>query len=366
MADRFAAGGRLIAIGVSPAARSDVRHVAVEFVHPVIVGKRALPALGITSDAGDPVRHLATLALPHDIVFAFGVNGGDECAPLAAVVAAARARGCLTIATDRAGADFDFCSPSPQDDPFVWQELVETLYHVLWELVHVFLEHVTARPPRSAVDIGPGASAFLYPFLTDRPRDLAALAGDVSRSVVTKADETDTLRTRTLTDDGGDAIRAAAHAIRQRLESGGTVLAFGNGGSATDATDLVADLRAPPAATALSPRRALDLCEDEAILTALMNDVGPDVVFARQIIAYGGPSDVAVGFSTSGSSRNLVTALEQARRRQMLTVAFTGYDGGRIAAEELADHVIVVPSQYIPRIQEAHATAYHIMRLLIG
>jgi D-sedoheptulose 7-phosphate isomerase len=130
--------------------------------------------------------------------------------------------------------------------------------------------------------------------------------------------------------------------------------------------DFVADLCEPPSALGATRRSALDLTADSSIITALTNDVGPDVVFARQIIAYGSERDVAVGFSTSGSSRNVIAAFAEARGRGLLTVCFAGYDGGRIAAERLADHVIVASSEYVPRIQEAHATAYHAIRVLIG
>jgi D-sedoheptulose 7-phosphate isomerase len=78
------------------------------------------------------------------------------------------------------------------------------------------------------------------------------------------------------------------------------------------------------------------------------------------------PRDVAVAFSTSGGSVNIVEALAEARRRGLATIAFVGYDGGRIAAERLADHVIVVDSEHIPRIQEAQASAYHALRELVG
>jgi D-sedoheptulose 7-phosphate isomerase len=156
---------------------------------------------------------------------------------------------------------------------------------------------------------------------------------------------------------------AAAARLRDVLDGGGTVHACGNGGSATDAMDFVADLRT--ARDGLPARRALDLTEDAAILSAISNDVGTDAVFARQIIAYARPGDALVAFSTSGESRNVVHALEEARRRGLASVAFVGYDGGRIAADALADHVVLSPSQHIPRVQEAQATAYHIVRALI-
>jgi D-sedoheptulose 7-phosphate isomerase len=158
------------------------------------------------------------------------------------------------------------------------------------------------------------------------------------------------LRTQTITENR-DELVATAGSLRDAFASGCKLLAFGNGGSATDAMDLVADLR---------PRHpALDLTEDAAILTAIANDVGVENIFQRQVIAYGRPGDVAVALSTSGNSANIIAALGEARARGLVTVAFVGYDGGRVAAENLADHVIVTRSQHIPRIQEAQASAYH-------
>jgi D-sedoheptulose 7-phosphate isomerase len=360
MADRFVAGGRLVALGWSPAARSDVRHVAVEFVHPVIVGKRALPAIGLSQSAGG-ARSLESLIAPDDVVLAFGDAGGATGHAVVAAVESARRCGALTVAFDSLGAEVEL-KPS-SDDAFVRQECVETLYHVLWELVHVFFEHGIVGRGSIA---HPGQSAFLYPFLTDAPRDRAPVIDDVARSALTKARDVNTLRARTLDESASLELMAAAAAMRDRLEAGGAVLTVGNGGSATDAMDLAADLLEPPVSLGLVPRRALDLTDDAAILTALANDVGPDVVFARQVAVYASPRDVVVAFTTSGNSRNIIAALDAARRRGLLTIAFTGYDGGRIGAEQLADHIINAPSEYVPRIQEAHATAYHALRTLLG
>jgi D-sedoheptulose 7-phosphate isomerase len=128
--------------------------------------------------------------------------------------------------------------------------------------------------------------------------------------------------------------------------------------------DAVADLRTPPAAR-WPARRALDLTDDAAILTAIANDVGVEPMFARQVIAYGREGDALLAFSTSGGSANILAALAEARRRRLLTVALVGYDGGQIAADGLADHVIVSRSQHIPRIQEAQASAWHVLRELV-
>ncbi len=363
MAERFARGGRLIALGASPPACSDVRHVTVEFVHPVIVGKRALPAIGVTRGGGPLALQMELFCRPDDIAIAFG-DVGDAPEPNAEIreaVATVRRRGCLTIAFHPCGAEWEFLPPS--DDPFVRQELAETLYHILWELVHVFFEHpglLAGRTSRAVHDVG--GSSFLYPFLAQQETGLDTVLRDVARSARMKAAEISELRVRTV-GAAREVLLASAAALRTVLDAGGTVLVFGNGGSATDAMDLVADLRTPP--HGWPARRALDLTEDPAVLTAIANDIGTDAIFSRQVIAYGGPGDAAIAISTSGSSRNIVQALAEARSRGMATVALVGYDGGRILAERLAEHVIVTPSEHIPRIQEAQATVCHLLRELL-
>ncbi|MFL5955483.1 MAG: SIS domain-containing protein [Gaiellaceae bacterium] len=321
LARAFVRGGRLLAVGGSAQDWSDARHVAVEFVHPVIVGKRALPAIAVARDV------LEQLQRDQDATIEFE--------PLRVTLG---------------GEEWRFDVPSA--DPFVRQEIAETTYHLLWELVHVFFDHLGGS------NAGAGASGFLYPFLEQREVDLDGVVADVRRSVLLKAGEVAKLRLRTL-EDGRRALAAAAAAMR----TGGMTLVFGNGGSATDAEDLVADLRGAP--QGWPARRALDLTDNGAILTALANDVGAEVLFQRQVIAHGAAGDVAIAISTSGGSANVILALEEARRRGLVTVAFLGYDGGRIAAEALADHVVVAPSQHIPRIQEAQASAYHVLRELV-
>ena len=176
------------------------------------------------------------------------------------------------------------------------------------------------------------------------------MLADVRASTLEKAGEVTALRS--VIDTG--AIARAADKLRQRLEQGGRLLAFGNGGSATDAQDLAADAlaRGFPAAA---------LNNDAATVTAVANDVGTEQVFARQLIALGRPGDVAIAISTSGGSPNVVRAIEEAHERGLTTVALAGYEGGRLAALDALDHLFVVPSDHIPRIQEAQATIYHLL-----
>ncbi len=356
MAERFARGGRLIAFGQTPSARSDARHVAVEFVHPVIVGKRALPAIGLVAEGGDITRQVELIAAGEDIAIAFGV--GDDDGQAARAIMVARSRGCLTVAFSRAtGAEWEFDPPS--HDPHVRQELVETLYHVLWELVHVFFDHrglLTGRAARQTHDAG--ASSFLYPFLSEQESSLVAVLDDVHRSALMKSQEVGALRRQTLTDNR-DALIAAAQTLTTMFDAGGKLLALGNGGSATDAMDVVADFHS-------AGHPAIDLTEDTSIITAIANDIGTDAIFSRQVIAYGAAGDTLIALSTSGNSANVISALDEARRRDLATMALVGYDGGRIGSEGLADHVIVTRSEHIPRIQEAQASAYHALCELVG
>lgn len=199
-------------------------------------------------------------------------------------------------------------------------------------------------------------SGTLYPFLGGGAADEAAVLADVRTSTLRKAADVTELRAALLERSGEALVRAAGLAA-ERLRAGGTLLAFGNGGSATDAQDLVADLTGPPEGR--RPLPALCLVADRGMLTAVANDVGFEEVFARQVIAHGREGDVAVGFSTSGRSASVVRGLEEAHHRGLLTVAFAGYDGGVLAEEDRVDALVVAPSSYIPRIQEAHATAYH-------
>jgi len=157
MARRFHQGGRLLAFG-NGAWATDAQHVSVEFVHPVIVGKRALPALALTNDsatlsglmAGGArdmpfVRQLQVLARPQDIAMGFSPDG--YCANIAAALDTARRKGLLTLGlTGGDGgllreSELDFCFVVPSDDPLAIQETHETLYHILWELVHIYFEH---------------------------------------------------------------------------------------------------------------------------------------------------------------------------------------------------------------------------------
>jgi len=347
MAQRFLRGGRLLAFGRGASA-TDAQHVAVEFVHPVIVGKRALPALDLSAAFE---AWLPAIVRDSDIVMGFASGDGPRVDDaVAAALATARGCGAQTLALP--GRNADFALDPPDGDAFVSQELIEILYHTLWETVHVFFEH----RERGHEDVG--ASAFLYPFLGGAKQDTSGVIGDVASSIQAKAADDERLREHVAREQA-DRIAETIVAIRHRLDRGATLLFFGNGGSATDANDWAIDcVSAPPGSHAI---RAVSLSMEPASLTAIANDIGRDAIFLRQLIAHGRPGDVAVAISTSGGSANVIAALEEARKRDMLTVALLGYDGGEIARRGVADLPVVVPCDYIPRIQEVQASIYHVM-----
>lgn len=196
----------------------------------------------------------------------------------------------------------------------------------------------------------------LYPFLYSGTSDVDAVLEQVRQSTVDKTREITELRADVLRRDGA-RLTTCAERMAARFAEGGRLLAFGNGGSATDAQDLVG-LFLSPADDSL-PLPAFSLTSDIAVITALSNDVGFDVVFARQLGAFGRSTDIAVGLSTSGNSANLLRAFDEASRRGMLTIGIAGYDGGKMAELDSIDHLFVVPSPSVHRIQEAQTTIYH-------
>ena len=185
----------------------------------------------------------------------------------------------------------------------------------------------------------------------------ADLIAEVQNSTVEKARDICALRA-TVQNQCGPRILAAGRAIADRTRANGKLLAFGNGGSATDAQDVAADCLWPPL-PGWQRLPAMALTNDSGVVTAIGNDVGFDHVFSRQIIAFGRAEDVAVGFSTSGASRNVIAALTEARARGLLTVAMSGGDGGELARSPVVDFCFTAPSEHLPRIQEAHATIWH-------
>ncbi|MDP8927793.1 MAG: SIS domain-containing protein [Actinomycetota bacterium] len=207
----------------------------------------------------------------------------------------------------------------------------------------------------------------LYPFLYAGDTDLDDVLAEVRRSTVAKAQEIVRLREQVL-DQYGAQLAECAQAMADSFAAGGRLLAFGNGGSSTDAQDVSSMFLQGDGGR---PLPALSLAADIAVVTALSNDIGFDVVFARQLAAMGRPGDIALGLSTSGNSGNLVSAFEEAARRGMVTVGIAGGQGGKMAEADTIEHLFVIPSASVHRIQEAQTTVYHVLweltqRILAG
>ena len=391
MARAFRGGGRLLVFGTGTAA-TDAQHVSVEFVHPVIVGKRALPAFSLAADSATVTgvagsagleavfaHQLRVLGRPTDI--ALGISGDGECPAVTRALVAARELGMTTVAliggnsgsggnsgNTRSGGEIaklelaDHFLTVESDDPRVVKEGHVTLYHLLWELTHAFLEQPHAADPAQSTEPAGEGITGLYPFLYSGEASITELTAEVAASARAKITEIVELR-REIGVAEAQNLAACAKALARGFADGATLLAFGNGGSSSDAQDVVHTFLDPgPGATA---RPALCLTNDTAVLTALSNDVGFDVVFARQLQAVGRPGDIAVAVSTSGGSANVLAALAAARKSGMRTVGFAGYDGGRMAEPGLVDHLFAVPSASVHRIQEIQTTLYHVLWELV-
>lgn len=405
-------GGVLLAHG-SGGAATDAARVAVGFMHPVGEGKRAFPALSPSNDpTGATLR--AQIFRGDDIALSITHGPVDE-ASRAFLDAGAR-RGALTVALVGAG------DPAPRadhvltvdsSDPHVVQEAQAVACDLLAELVDAFFEHPglledacltcgdIALPGRvvaltdhgatvdfeglseevaceliedvaagdvllchagvalerldGAPEEGPISPSFVYPFLERVESDIASVLRDARRATAQKG--RDVLQMQRSLDIA--EIDACATKIHERLLSGGRVLTFGNGGSATDAQDVAADLLD-------QGWTAMALGNDGATMTAIAVDYGFENVFSRQVETLGHSRDVVVALSTGRSSQNLVPALAAAHHRGMLTCAILGHDAGLISELEWLDHLLLVPSDDAPRVHEAQSTICHLILEAIG
>jgi D-sedoheptulose 7-phosphate isomerase len=205
-------------------------------------------------------------------------------------------------------------------------------------------------------------SQLLYPMLSAQPAAGDSLVLELARAPLEKSAESNRLRLLLL-EEFGDEIVSTAAEMAVAFRNGGRLLALGNGGSATSAADIVTELLVPSGGAVPIP--ALCLTNDIAVVTGIGNDVGFNDVFVRQIIALGRAGDVVLAVSASGNSENLVRGLGEARRRDMTTIAICGYDGGRLAREQVSDHCFVVRSSSVHRIQEVQMTLYHLLTDLV-
>ncbi len=195
------------------------------------------------------------------------------------------------------------------------------------------------------------STGFLYPFIESEETDAGSLLDDLSASARGKAAESARLQRESL-DEYGPTLSTAGIEMAERFLRGGRLYTLGNGGSSTDAATLASLFSRPARGRAVA---AWSLAADEAVVTALGNDVGFELIFKRQIIAHARDRDVAIALSTSGNSEDLMSAITEAKRRGLLTIGFSGHDGGRMAVADDLDHCFTVHSQSIHRIQESHA-----------
>jgi D-sedoheptulose 7-phosphate isomerase len=201
----------------------------------------------------------------------------------------------------------------------------------------------------------------LYPFLYERGSDLAPVLDQVRHSTAEKAREIVSLR-GVMAERYGGMLAQCADDLARAFADGARLMAFGNGGSSSDSAAVATAFANPPHGR---PLPAISLTGDVCALTALANDVSYDVVFSRQVAAWGRSGDIALGLSTSGGSANVLLAMEEANRRGLITVGFAGYDGGRMAEADTIDYLFTVPSSSVHRIQEAQTTTYHVLWELV-
>ena len=200
---------------------------------------------------------------------------------------------------------------------------------------------------------------FLYPFLHGKPQDATRLDEGLLESVRQKAKHSVDVKQEFFAENAEKMV-AIARAIAEVYESGGKLLAMGNGGSSCDAAHVTVEFEHP--ITAGRPAlTAINLGSDIAMITAVGNDVGFANVFTRQVIAHGKRGDALIGFSTSGNSENLMNAFAKAKEIGLVTIGLAGGDGGQMLTSESVDHCLVVRTDSIHRVQECHVAAYHIL-----
>jgi len=202
----------------------------------------------------------------------------------------------------------------------------------------------------------------LYPMLSEQPTASSELLAELALAPIEKSRESNRLREQALAEYESELADCGA-AMAKRFNRGATLLALGNGGSATGAADFAVEFVSP--APPRRPLPALSLTNDVAVVTAIANDVSFDDVFSRQIIALGRRGDIVLAVSTSGNSTNIMKALAAARDRDMLTIGLTGDNGGRMAHDAALDHCFVVRASSIHRIQEVQTTIAHILWELV-
>jgi D-sedoheptulose 7-phosphate isomerase len=204
-------------------------------------------------------------------------------------------------------------------------------------------------------------SRAFYPFLHDDTRQPQELSQSLGFSLMEKARESVEVKLRFF-DENKESILAAALAMAKAFKRGRKLLVCGNGGSATDAQHIAVEFM-HPITVGRKALPAICLSNDNAMITAIANDIGVADIYSRQVIALGQEGDILLGVSTSGNSENIIQAFETARRMKLTTISYAGGDGGKMQqmfTKGVVNFCFTVPTSSIHRIQETHVALYHI------
>jgi len=199
----------------------------------------------------------------------------------------------------------------------------------------------------------------LYPFLHDQKKNIQSENVSLLESVRQKSQHSISVK-YAFFEQNAQALVDAAQAVADCYKKGGKLLSMGNGGSSCDASHIAVEFQHP--VTAGRPSLpAFNMNNDNAFFSAVANDVGVEHVFARQIEAHGHKGDCIIGFSTSGNSQNLLAGFHKAHELGLATIGFAGGNGGDMLNSGLLNHCLVVETDSIHRVQEAHVACYHIL-----
>ena len=199
----------------------------------------------------------------------------------------------------------------------------------------------------------------LYPFLHGQGKDQKQENDALLDSIEQKSQHSIDIKTEFFIKNSQALINIAKD-MAKVYQNNGRLFTMGNGGSSCDAAHLAVEFQ-HPVTTGRPALPAMNLCMDTAMISAVSNDLGIKHVFVRQLNAHARKNDCLVGFSTSGNSENLINGFQKAKEIGLLTIGFTGADGGQMLTSDLLDHCLVVETDSIHRVQEVHVVCYHIL-----
>jgi D-sedoheptulose 7-phosphate isomerase len=345
LAQRFREGGRLLVFG-NGAWAAHARHIAALFMHPPIADKRVLPALALDSEGVSFIDQLRVLARPQDM--ALGIAPGEDCTRVSAALLEARNAGLLTLGL--IGGDGEGFQESAPDflfavnthDPLIILETHQTLYYVLWALVHLCFEDATLLPHPSLYEQS----------LTGVDRVLERMRCAIRAQFCESAE----LR-RVLLTDMVPRLISAGQAIARAFARQATLFALGDRQNMMHTQNLVSNLLNPPF---LHWRPLPALAFDyEAATPLLGDDATHENMFMRQVCALGRAGDIVLACSANSGADKVLAALEEAKRLDMLTICLTGDSEENLSRSSALDFSFCVPGKHLLRAQEIQATLTH-------